>query len=64
MVSERGMLFEGSEMVRALLARLGSQDRALANARSAATELSRRRLEREEVELFLADRRERATRTA
>ena len=31
-----------------------SQDRARANARAAATELSRARVEREEVELFLA----------
>jgi hypothetical protein len=51
-------------MVRALLARLGGQERALANARSAATELSRRRVEREEVDLFLAARSERVTRTA
>ena len=34
---------------------LVSQDRALANARAAATALSRLRVEREEVELFLAD---------
>jgi hypothetical protein len=49
-----------------VLDRIGrqSQGRALANARSAATELSRRRVEREEVELFLADRSEGVTRTA
>jgi hypothetical protein len=49
-----------------VLDRIGrqSQDRALANARSSATELSRCRVEREEVELFLADRREGVTRTA
>ncbi len=34
-----------------------SQSAALANARSASTELSRRRLEREDVELFLAGHR-------
>ena len=33
-----------------------SHDRALANARAASTELSRRRVEREEVELFLEER--------
>jgi hypothetical protein len=33
-----------------------SQAAALANARAAATELSRVRVEREDVELFLADR--------
>jgi hypothetical protein len=33
-----------------------SQAAALANARAAATELGRRRVEREDVELFLADR--------
>lgn len=51
-------------MMRALLERLTGQDHALANARAAATELSRRRVEREEVELFLAARSERVTRTA
>ena len=38
-----------------LLTRLTSQDRALANARSAATELSQRRVERLEIELFLSE---------
>ncbi|WP_156390893.1 MULTISPECIES: hypothetical protein [unclassified Nocardioides] len=33
-----------------------SNERAIGNARSAATLLSRRRVEREEVELFLRDR--------
>ncbi|MGZ4436645.1 MAG: hypothetical protein ACXVWW_08550 [Nocardioides sp.] len=50
-------------MERLLRALLG-QERALANARVAATELSRRRVEREEVELFLARRHERESRTA
>ncbi len=40
-------------MIRALLARVAGQERALANARAASTELSRQRVEREEVELFL-----------
>ncbi len=41
-----------------LLDRIGrhSQDHARANARAAATELSRARVEREEVELYLASR--------
>jgi hypothetical protein len=39
-------------------------DRAVANARAAATELSRRRVERTEVELFLAERPQRITRSA
>ena len=51
-------------MVRALLARMTGQERARANARSAATELSRLRVEREDVELYLASRRERVSRTA
>jgi hypothetical protein len=41
-----------SDVVRAL----ASQERAVANARRAATELSRLRVEREDVELYLADR--------
>jgi hypothetical protein len=41
-----------------------SQGAALANARAAATELSRLRVEREDVELFLADRAARATAVA
>ena len=51
-------------MIRGLLTRLAGQDRALANARTAATELSRRRVEREEVELYLAARAERVDRSA
>ena len=38
-----------------LLTRLTNQERALANARVAATELWQRRVEREELELFLTD---------
>jgi hypothetical protein len=38
---------------RSRVRRLTSNDRAVANARAAATELSRCRVEREEVELFL-----------
>jgi len=38
-----------------LLRRLISQDRAIANARAAATRQSRCRIERSEVELFLED---------
>ena len=51
-------------MVRTLLTRLVGQERALTNARTAATELSRRRVEREEVDLFLAARSERVIRSA
>jgi hypothetical protein len=43
----------------AIAARLSSQDRAVSNARGATTELSRARVERDAVELFLADREER-----
>jgi hypothetical protein len=41
-----------------------SHERALANAREAATELSRQRVEREAVDLFLADHGDRPPRTA
>ena len=47
-------------LVRMLL----SQKRALANARAASTELSRQRVQREEVELFLERHRHRIRRTA
>ena len=48
-----------------VLHRLISQDRAIANARGAATQLSRRRVERLEVEQFLAEVAERrASRSA
>jgi hypothetical protein len=40
-------------MVKGLLRAVVAQERALANARGAATELSRQRVEREEVALFL-----------
>ena len=40
--------------MRRLLQALVGQERALANARTACTSLSRRRVEREDVELFLA----------
>ena len=40
------------------------QERAIANARAAATELSRLRVEREEVEIYLAARLARVTRSA
>jgi hypothetical protein len=54
----------GGTMAR-LLRRLISQDRAIANARAAATHLSRCRVERFEVEQFLAQLLERrATRSA
>jgi hypothetical protein len=39
-------------------------DRAVANARAATTELSRRRVECAEVELFLAERPQRVTKSA
>jgi len=39
--------------MRRLLQGLVSQERAVTNARTACTDLSRRRVEREEVELFL-----------
>ncbi len=39
-------------------------DRAVVNARTAATELSQRLVERQEVEMFLAERRERFSRSA
>ncbi len=49
-----------------LLERLISQDRAIANARAAATHLSRCRVERLEIELFLTELAEKraATRSA
>jgi hypothetical protein len=48
-----------------LLLRLIGQERSLANARTAATQLSRCRIERFEVELFLTDLAEkRASRSA
>ena len=41
-----------------LAVRLSSQDRAVRNARVATTEMSRARVERDAVELFLADHEE------
>ena len=40
------------------------QERAIDNARAAATELARQRVEREEVEIYLARHGERVSRTA
>ena len=50
--------------MRRLIAWLVSQERALENARDAATELCRQSVERREVEIYLAERRERVTKTA
>jgi hypothetical protein len=41
-----------SDVVRAMV----GQERAVTNARRAATELSRRRVERQDVDLYFADR--------
>jgi hypothetical protein len=48
--------------MRRLLQALVGQERAIANARAACTSLSRRRVEREDVELFLAAHAARASR--
>jgi hypothetical protein len=50
--------------MRRLVQTLLGQERAIANARSACTALSRQRLEREEVELFLERHQRRVRRTA
>jgi hypothetical protein len=50
--------------MRRLLLQLTGQERAIANARAACTELSRSRVERAEVELFLEQYAERVARTA
>ena len=42
-------------IVRELLGSLFGQEKAVANARSAATAMSRRRVERDEVELYLEE---------
>ena len=47
-----------------LLQGLTGQGRAIANARAACTELSRARVERDEVELFLERYAERVSKTA
>ena len=52
------------ERIWRLLGRLAGQDRALENARVAATRLSRRRVERLEVELYLEQRRSGVSKTA
>ena len=44
---------KGKSLVKELLRALVSQGRSLANARGASTELSRARVEREEVEIYL-----------
>ncbi len=44
------------DLGRELMARVSSQERSVANARSATTELSRARVERNDVELFLEQR--------
>jgi len=50
--------------VERILETLLGQGRAVANARAAATELARARVEREEVEIFLARCQARVSRTA
>jgi hypothetical protein len=50
--------------MRRLLRGLVGQERAIVNARTACTELSRRRVEREEVDLFLERYAGRVERTA
>ncbi len=55
---------DGRNEMRRLIAWLVSQERALENARDAATELCRQSVERREVEIYLAERRERVTKTA
>ena len=50
--------------MRRLIAWLVSQERAVENAREASTDLCRRSVERREVEIYLAERRERVTKTA
>ncbi len=55
---------DGRKKMRRLIAWLTSQERALENAREASTDLCRRSVERREVEIYLAERRERVTKTA
>ena len=50
--------------MRRLLEQLTGQERAIANARAACTELSRARVQRDEVELFLQRHAERVSRSA
>lgn len=49
---------KGKSLVKELFRVLVSQGRALANARGASTELSRARVEREEVEIYLHELRQ------
>ena len=53
-----------SSFVSRLVTRLVSQDRAVDNARAAAVELCRQRVERREVEIYLDERSVRVSRTA
>ena len=55
---------DGRYDMRRLIGWLVSQERALENARDAATELCRRSVERREVEIYLAERRDRVTKSA
>ena len=50
--------------IRQVVELLMRPDRAVANARAAATAMSRTRLEREEVEIYLDERRRRVTKSA
>ena len=58
-----GMVRNGG-MMKKLLLMLLNQERSLKNARIAATELCRQRVEREEVALYLEQRRHRVSRSA
>jgi hypothetical protein len=55
---------DGRKRMKRLVGWLVSQERAVTNAREAATELCRLSVERREVELYLAARRERVTKSA
>ena len=55
---------DGRNEMRRLIAWLVSQERAVENAREASTDLCRRSVERREVEIYLAERLERVTKTA
>ena len=52
-MSVKDIVSEGRRAVAQVVERLARQDRALANARRASTEVSRRRVERDEVEIYL-----------
>ena len=62
--SRNCLVFDYSLGMRGLLRVLLGQERAIENARSACTALSRQRVEREEVELFLARHAGRTRRSA